>query len=597
MKTKRVSRIVLFVVVILALGLPAPPVVAQTTPCGPVYTVQSGDSMWLISQRCNVSLASLLAANPQITNPRVIFPGQQINISSGVAIPVTGPQITTYYYIVKPGDNLDYLADRLKTTVDEIVSVNPALQEDRTLYRDQIIALPGDRPSAPMALVSPTTGPPGTPVRVVADGFPANVNVDIGVGLPGTHYIVLAQQQTDDQGRLDTRVNLPLNAPLNDRWVFVVDRRDRVGVDAVSNFFYIVDRRETVGEFEYLIRPGDTLSWIANRFGLTVNDILEANPQITDPRRIFAGRWLLIPGEEVAVVPGTPTVTLTPQTVQPGWTVNVMATGYPANTELRVLLGIPGEQAVRSHTVQTDQQGAAFTQVEYPQDADPTRQWVVWVVTADGQTDAIVSLETGTAIPVTGQNGDIRPQLGAPTWRDTFAQGNNWLLSRGVFTEARVEDGRFVLTGLTSADGWRLGWPRIENSYVEMTVNTGECSGSDRYGLFVNVPTDRDAPQTGNLIGFTCNGHYFLRRWDDGSGAWLINPTRSAHINIGPNQVNRVGVLVAGERLAIYANGILLDEFVDPTYAGEGRFGIFVGAQDTENLTIYVDEIAYWRID
>jgi LysM repeat protein len=39
------------------------------------YTVVSGDTMFLIAQRFGVSLDSLIAANPHITNPNMIFPG------------------------------------------------------------------------------------------------------------------------------------------------------------------------------------------------------------------------------------------------------------------------------------------------------------------------------------------------------------------------------------------------------------------------------------------------------------------------------------------------------------------------------------------
>ncbi|MCL2611041.1 MAG: SafA/ExsA family spore coat assembly protein [Defluviitaleaceae bacterium] len=45
-----------------------------------MYTVVSGDSMWKIAVKHQVGLSELLAVNPQITNPALIFPGQRINI-------------------------------------------------------------------------------------------------------------------------------------------------------------------------------------------------------------------------------------------------------------------------------------------------------------------------------------------------------------------------------------------------------------------------------------------------------------------------------------------------------------------------------------
>lgn len=39
------------------------------------YTVVQGDTMFLIAKRFGVSLRSLINANPHITNPDLIFPG------------------------------------------------------------------------------------------------------------------------------------------------------------------------------------------------------------------------------------------------------------------------------------------------------------------------------------------------------------------------------------------------------------------------------------------------------------------------------------------------------------------------------------------
>lgn len=44
------------------------------------YTVKSGDSLWSIAKSLGVSLDSLIAANPGIVNPNVIYPGDIINI-------------------------------------------------------------------------------------------------------------------------------------------------------------------------------------------------------------------------------------------------------------------------------------------------------------------------------------------------------------------------------------------------------------------------------------------------------------------------------------------------------------------------------------
>ena len=44
------------------------------------YTVRKGDTLWGIAKRYDVTLAALIAANPQIKNPNLISPGDKVLI-------------------------------------------------------------------------------------------------------------------------------------------------------------------------------------------------------------------------------------------------------------------------------------------------------------------------------------------------------------------------------------------------------------------------------------------------------------------------------------------------------------------------------------
>jgi len=46
------------------------------------YIVQAGDTLYKIAQNFNTSVNAILAINPQITNPNLIYPGQTIVIPS-----------------------------------------------------------------------------------------------------------------------------------------------------------------------------------------------------------------------------------------------------------------------------------------------------------------------------------------------------------------------------------------------------------------------------------------------------------------------------------------------------------------------------------
>ncbi|HEY8391984.1 MAG TPA: LysM peptidoglycan-binding domain-containing protein [Capillibacterium sp.] len=62
------------------------------------------------------------------------------------------------------------------------------------------------------------------------------------------------------------------------------------------------------GGILYTVRAGDTLSEIANRFGVTVNCILQFNPQITNPNVITPGQVICIPPASACVpTPSCPT--------------------------------------------------------------------------------------------------------------------------------------------------------------------------------------------------------------------------------------------------------------------------------------------------
>jgi LysM repeat protein len=67
----------------------------------------------------------------------------------------------------------------------------------------------------------------------------------------------------------------------------------------------IIDYKEPkVGQTngkQYKIKSGDTLSKIAKRNGVTEEDILEANPQISNPDVIKLGAKIIIPASKILI--------------------------------------------------------------------------------------------------------------------------------------------------------------------------------------------------------------------------------------------------------------------------------------------------------
>jgi LysM repeat protein len=63
----------------------------------------------------------------------------------------------------------------------------------------------------------------------------------------------------------------------------------------------------------YTVRSGDTISKIADNFGITPELLLAANPTVTNPNKIIVGQKLFIPWQQW--IPPTPTPSITPTPV------------------------------------------------------------------------------------------------------------------------------------------------------------------------------------------------------------------------------------------------------------------------------------------
>jgi spore coat assembly protein SafA len=65
--------------------------------CTDPYTVQRGDYLASIARNCGTSVQALLAANPTIRNPNLIFPGQvlRLGLTATPAVTITGTLLTT----------------------------------------------------------------------------------------------------------------------------------------------------------------------------------------------------------------------------------------------------------------------------------------------------------------------------------------------------------------------------------------------------------------------------------------------------------------------------------------------------------------------
>lgn len=89
------------------------------------YTVQRGDSLWLISKKTNTPLAELMAEN-NLNRQSILRVGQKLRIPSGISsgTVATASSSPLTPYIVRRGDTLSHIALRFGTTVNQLKSAN-----------------------------------------------------------------------------------------------------------------------------------------------------------------------------------------------------------------------------------------------------------------------------------------------------------------------------------------------------------------------------------------------------------------------------------------------------------------------------------------
>ena len=194
------------------------------------------------------------------------------------------------------------------------------------------------------------------------------------------------------------------------------------------------------------------------------------------------------------------------------------------------------------------------------------------------------------------EEGTTELNLGSPDWRDAMDTSSYWYLVDTASTRFSMDEGRLQMTVIDpgGSDEWGLSLrPEVDNFYLQATFITGDtCADADRYGVLLRAPD----PSQGYVFGFSCSGRYRLYSWDGETYRGIQEWRTSTAIRAGANQTNILGVWMDGETIRLYANGQLLAEFTDDQFDA-GKFGLFIGSPDTDNFTVYVDEVATWDLN
>lgn len=215
-----------------------------------IYVVQSGDSLRAIAAQYGVSIGAIVRAN-NLANPDVIYPGQQLIIPVGGASATAAPAP----------------ANTATAVPAPVLPVNTAT--------------PVPASATPAGAVAPTSAPmSGTATSPAA------------ASTTGTHTVQLGDtlEKLARQYGVTTAAIIEANGIRNPDLLWVGQKL----IIPASTAPKPTATQAAAGPTVYVVKSGDTLGQIAQRFGTTVSALVAAN-SLPNANNITVGTRLLIP--------------------------------------------------------------------------------------------------------------------------------------------------------------------------------------------------------------------------------------------------------------------------------------------------------------
>ena len=254
----------------------------SSSTCGDTYVVQPLDWLSRIASRCNLTVAEILALNPQIVNPSLIYPGQVLRLTGNAPAspywPTYNPTTTSNGYArvslsttwAYPGQaisvyisgfpanaEIDYRVGIQGETFSEVYDgtvsaygydsqvittslANITSVSSHTIYIGSYYN-PYTWPTGYARVsLSATQARAGDTIAVYASGFPAYAEIDYRVGKQSESFSVVYDGTVASNGTASQVITIPSSANAGEYWVVQVVTTSLANITSVySHTIYI----------------------------------------------------------------------------------------------------------------------------------------------------------------------------------------------------------------------------------------------------------------------------------------------------------------------------------------------------------------------
>ncbi|WP_411816625.1 LysM peptidoglycan-binding domain-containing protein [Hyphococcus sp. DH-69] len=509
--------------------------------CEMRVNIERGETLSDIAEYCDVPVAAIIDANPHIRNPRSVSAGEILRIpnvrgnvyegsrryrnidysddyvEAGV---IETDRRNRDYYVVRRGDTLGEIARQFDVSLREIRRLNGridpyALQVGQRIYLpDYARKAPSERPrrdyvhyenEPPLVSISPALGPRDGKIRVIGENFRQGEQVTVFFGQDRDSLTKLKIVETDGDGRIDEYVRLP-DSYNNDRAYFGLRPNNYDGYFMTEA--YAIEARERprnyagnrTGNRTHVVRNGDSLAWLAQRYNVSMWELRNANPNV-DFSSLQRGQRLRLPE---SANPNTttgrePVMSAVQRSVYFDDQITLAAEGFPANTPVAIYGGDNRNRLEKISEVRSGPRGRFVIDVDVPENI--TGQSALFVAAIEDGPRTIFSERVRV---MTRDNGRMSSRIGERNNAAVMPARSPQKIERGR------EDNR----------GWFSRFRKTRNDDYVGPVRTSPTGGVDSAGqaAIVGILTDEGEKcpalrdDAGNL--FTLLGD--MEGFDDG---------------------------------------------------------------------------------